>query len=841
MTLLLYRPRDLTLLSPPERSSYFSRLESALRLFGTDWHLLFDAHTAPTASYTTSEWSNPTSAFLDALHALPFTEKTYQETSYYLTIAYKPSTSRASRWMDIFSSPPKSSSPSPFAEEVSLFLSRVQTFSEVLSSIFPISKLASPTQLCTYLHSTVSNSSHTILHPHLPLHLSSQLTDTPLIHAYTPALGSFLPDGSFDGQFLSLLSLKSWPDSLGSFIPQTLQSLPFPSRLSVKWSPLDYSDADTLITTTQNQWSSALTSIWQMASKTKTPEGEVTNANNTRANTLSSAQQKHIDSMKSARILLESHACSFGYVTPTILLTAPSTALLTIRTRETVALLQSQGCVLSPEDVGATSTYLSTLPGSLSHSPRTIPAPSSASVFLAPNTAIWAGPLRDAYYKSSPLFTASSQGTPLRVALHPGDSEIGSLAIFGPPGTGKSALIGFVCSQFDRYPHKKIFLFDKDYQNYGTTLFHGGSHVGFTDKDNGFCPLSLVGKTLEETSWCLDWLTHLFTAQSLPPTPSEREEIFLALKRLGGFPPALRTLTGFSKLLQARRLLPALRPFLLGGPYAFFDASQDSFSLSSFTTFEMRHILALPHAFPHAMRLLFHRIRASFDGSPILIIIDEIRKPLEDPLFASEVIDYLAEGRKHNVSSILATQEIAQLYTSPIWQVVKNTIKTWLFLPNDKALDPSVLPFYEDCGLTSTICDILAHSTPKRDYLYHSDEGTRMFQLTLSRLERLLCAASTKEEIREIAQLYQSSLTEPLVAAWLRLKGFSVEADIFNVHYYQEKDTPHDFSETDNLPVNPSGDDSADYGLDSDLLPRELHAISSIAPSSHARNGAVHS
>jgi type IV secretion system protein VirB4 len=778
-TVILYRPRDLSLTSDTERSIYFDRLDSLFSTFGTHYHLHFDSHTDRTSSYLTSTWTNPAAAFLDALHALPFSSSTLQETDYYLTVTQTIPRQTKTKLFDIFS-PPRNLSPA-HDEEVSLFLDRVQTFTTSLSTLFPYASLATADHLCTYFHRTVSWSHYPVSTPEHPYDLASQLTDTPLLPGYTPALGFFDEDNQLiDGNYIRPISIKSWPLALTSIIPSILQHLPFPYRLSTLLSPLDFADAKALLKDLHGKWKWTLTSLSQAKERAQ---------NKTDGDATDQSQLNHVASAKQALADLEAQLYAFGYLTPTIFVHAPTTALLTIRTREVVSLLQSSGCTLLPEDVGATDTYLASLPCHTSHTPRTIPAPVPAATFLVPHTAVWSGPSCDDHYNDGPLFTASSDGYPFRFALHPPNSEVGNTMVIGPTRTGKSGLLGFMMSQFHRYHNSQIFCFDKDYQLYGTTLLHNGNHFDLCsscDDRTGFAPFAQLGSSDAENVWCLNWITQLFSHQGLPPTPDEKNDIETALRHLAGFPARLRTLTGFAQLLQAPRLLPALTPYLQGHAYGFFDASHDSLSLSSFTTFEMRHLLTMPDALPHALRYIFHRLSSRFDGSPTLIVLDECRKLFADPVFSAEVVDYSLERAKANVAMVLATNEIVNAGNADIWQTIKSSVKTWLYLPNDTAEDLSVTPFYADCGLSPTHCAVLARSTPKQDYLYQSGADIRRFQLTLSPIERLLCAASTVDEIAQFRALASSNLTEPLLAAWLRLHGYHEEADVYNEHYVKD-------------------------------------------------------
>jgi type IV secretion system protein VirB4 len=776
MTTILYRPRDLSLSSDTERSIYFDRLESLLRSFGTNWHLLFDSHTSLTETYPRSIFTSPASAFVDAEHADTQSACQLQETSYYLTITQTIPRSAAASWFDTFLGRSKAAQSSSYDADTAIFVDRVQVFTNALALLFPYAALATSDQLCTYLHSTVSWYPYKVRTPEYPVNLAHQLTDTAIIVAYTPALGTVDDNGTLDGNYIRPLTIKAWPESLESVIPSALQHLSFPYRLSVKWSPLDFEDAISLTETITGKWESALTKVWQLGAKVKNT-GETDNT-----------QDTQVTSAKQVRHSLDTRECALGYLTSTVLVYAPTTELLTTQVREVRSLLQSSGCVFAEEDVGAAPAFVATLPGNYYHDPTTIPSPSPAPVFLCPHTSIWSGSFRDEHYNDNALFVANSDGVPFGVPLHPENSELGSLMLVGPSRSGKTGKIGFMMSQFNRYKHSQIFCFDKDYQLYGTTLLHSGKHYDLCTANShsgGFSILRAVSDSEEERTWCLTWLTHLFTHQNMPPTPDEKASIWSSLTRLAQFPPHLRTLTNFGAFLasSARRLLPALRPFLKDGPYGFFDAADDTLDFSHYTTFEMRHLLDRPEALPHALRYMFHRIAARFTGQPTLIVLTECRKLLADPTFGPEILDYLKERAKLNVAVILETQEIADAMHTPLWQAIKGSVKTWIYTPNDKAEDPSVALFYEDCGLTATHRAVLARSTPTQDYLYQSEAGMRRYQLSLSPLERLMCAASKPHEIAEMKNLVASPLTESLPAAWLRLKGYPHEADIYEEFY----------------------------------------------------------
>jgi type IV secretion system protein VirB4 len=340
-----------------------------------------------------------------------------------------------------------------------------------------------------------------------------------------------------------------------------------------------------------------------------------------------------------------------------------------------------------------------------------------------------------------------------------------------------------------RYRQAQIFAFDKDEGLVVATYLAGGTHYHLGGATSiGLQPYGHLDASDQERRWAWEWTTKLLQAQRLEPTPAENEEVWAAILRLAAQPRHLRTMTAFHDLLQVQRLKLGLTAFMRGGRYPFFDANADSFSFNTtWTTFEMRALLEQPGALPHALRYKFHRMEQCFDGRPVYIFLDEVRDLLGDPIMGEEIMDWIKERRKFNVSVLLATQELYDVAQTTAYQAVLANCPTKIYLANDNALNPDVKPYYQGCGLSEQAIALIAHATPKQDYLYASPQGIRMFQMVLGPVERLLVAASTREEIAAFHALRHEALKEPLTAAWLRLHGYGREADIYVQHYVQEE------------------------------------------------------
>src|SRR3546814_10976712 len=73
---------------------------------------------------------------------------------------------------------------------------------------------------------------------------------------------------------------------------------------------------------------------------------------------------------------------------------------------------------------------------------------------------------------------------------------------------------------------------------------------------------------------------------------------------------------------------------------------------------------------PPLMDYIFRRIDDVIDGNPVIVDIDEVWKPLRDPLFRGFAQDGLKTYRKRNALMMLGTQSTADALRSDIAETI---------------------------------------------------------------------------------------------------------------------------------------------------------------------------
>jgi type IV secretion system protein VirB4 len=287
-------------------------------------------------------------------------------------------------------------------------------------------------------------------------------------------------------------------------------------------------------------------------------------------------------------------------------------------------------------------------------------------------------------------------------------------------------------------------LFDRDNALKAVTLLHGGQHYALGSAGSLRLPILGDIDTEAQQQWATIWLENVLTGEGLPPEPEERRELWRTVQMLADLPRSQRTLSMTRQLVQVTRLKVGLSPFCEGGEYSFCDGSTQTVAWGQrLLCFEMSGLLTKPRALAAVLSYCFHQLETHwFTGEPVVLVIDEAKWLLDGQRFLGELEVWLKARAKKNVSVWLATQELADLQRTTLWQAVLASMPTRILLPNPQALSAPVRPFYTDVGVSDRGLHQLAQAQPFRDYLYVSPLGTRLFQCTLSPVERLLCAAS---------------------------------------------------------------------------------------------------
>ncbi len=756
------RGPDLESATEAELVGFCARANNALRRLGSGWALFFDSQRAPVEDYPDSVFPDPASWLVDEERRAAFDGRRGEhfESICHLTLYFLPPPDQVQRLESTLVERAEPMHARDWRQELAAFIVQTDRVFDLLAGIMPSVAPLDDSETLTYLHATVSTRRHPIAVPETPMFLDGVLVDTPFSGGIEPMLGD---------QHLRSLTILGFPNTTRPGLLDALNHLAFGFRWTSRFIALDKTDATKALNRIRRQWFNKRKSVVQILREVLSNEQVPL--------TDTDADNKVVDADLALQAL-GGDLVGFGHLTVTLTVADADPALVNDKIRVVERVLGGLGFATIREQVNAVEAWLGTLPGQVYANVRQPMVHTLNLAHLSPLSAVWAGPRRNAHLDGPATFQAESEGaTPFRFSTHVED--VGHLTLVGPTGAGKSVFLGLLALQFRRYPEGQVYIFDKRFSARGVVLAMGGQHFGLAaDSGLAFQPLRRIDEA-GERAWAAEWLADLLTGQGGDLGPEAKEALWSALSNLADAPPAERTLTGLSMLLQSKALKTALAPFTLDGPFGrLLDASEDGLALSDVLCFETDALVSTPTVVAPVLTYLFHRLEARFDGRPSLVILDEAWKFLDNPLFAARIREWLKELRKRNVSVVFATQSLADIAGSSVAPALIESCPQRIFLPNDRAIEPIARQTYEGFGLNARQIELIARAVPKRDYYLQSRHGNRLFDLGLGPVALALCA-SADPATQTLIDKVLSECGEPgFAAGFLRARGLDWAADL---------------------------------------------------------------
>ena len=739
---LRFRGPDLESATEPELMGAAARVNNMLKRFGSGWSLFFDAERVEALGYPRSAFPDAASWLVDQERLASFEGgKDHYESHYHLTLVWLPppdAEARAER--ALVEGGTSQQQQRDWREALGRFVADTERAFDLLSSIMPEVRALDDEETLTFLHNAVSEVRHRVGVPETPMYLDGVLADTPLTGGLEPMLGDL---------HLRTVTLLGFPALSRPGILDALNHQDFAYRWVTRFIALDRNDATKALTRLRRQWFNKRKSVTALLREVMY---------NQPVQLLDSDADNKVADADAALQELGGDHVAFGHLTTTITVADRDPAAADEKVRAVERVVNGLGFTVKRERLNAVEAWLSSLPGQVYANVRQPLVHTLNLAHLMPLSSVWAGPTRNAHLDGPPLLFAETSGsTPFRLSTHVGD--VGHSIVVGPTGAGKSVFLALLALQFRRYPQARVFIFDKGWSARAAVLAMGGTHheLGATGSAGepalAFQPLRRIHEAAQR-SWAAEWLAGLLEHEKVAVTPEVKDMLWSALLSLASAPPAERTLTGLSLLLQSNAIKSALQPYTLEGPFgSLLDAAEDRLALADVHCFETETLMGRPAAVPPVLSYLFHRLEERFDGVPTLLLLDEAWLFLDNPLFAARIREWLKVLRKKNVAVVFATQSLADISASSIAPAVIESCPQRIFLPNDHALEPQGRAAYESFGLNARQIELIARATPKRDYYLQSARGNRLYDLALGKIALGLCGASDPATQRLIDRL----------------------------------------------------------------------------------------
>jgi len=718
------------------------QLDQACRSFDnriTAWWRLTHRRTK---GYVDGEFSNETDARLDALNRAHMTTGRYYRNAHSLSIAYTPESGVAKFFekighhmtvggKSIFAAILEATKDtvlarSAFAFDMEKIRSDTRRFEAMLDAFTGGIPRIKPTRLAMQeSYATL----HQVANPSVPerrIRFPVTMLDTHLSESeITVGAERLLFDSAHGKRYAAVVAVKEWM-SFQEAALDTLLQVDAELDICIMFRFLDTARATAYIEKVRRFYKMAAVNLRSMVEQYVSKEE---NENDEGREELAKEAGKALKR-------LTAEGVQHGFANISIVIYGDTEAEVEDAVSEVVGTLTNAGFGAIREKTNLMAAWNSTLPGRWDRQRRLQFVETPAVSDIAPVRSVLEGPIRNEWLTEKtgsevPPLTClpTRHRTGQRVDMHqPGGN--GHLFVIGPIGAGKSVMLNFLVSQADRHKARRI-RFDKDRSTRIPTLLSGGAFIDVTGKFQASTPVNPLSLLADPGSftYVTEWLTLALEDDDFSLSPQQKQDMFEAVKLLASYPRERWTLSALSTMLHAD-LRERLQIWLTGGQYGhFFDHVEDAFAVSDNLCIECGELF---QKFPRAAALFtdyaFYRISQSMDGIRYTVIeVEECGFFFQNERFYKRFEDWITTIRKLNGSIWAATQSLRQIARVANFEILKENIANWIYLPNSQAKTSPEL-YGDKFGLTKDQIQMISDAVPNRDYLWITNTQTRMLQ-----------------------------------------------------------------------------------------------------------------
>jgi type IV secretion/conjugal transfer VirB4 family ATPase len=780
MAAWLYKGNDNASSTDEEREMVSFRINQAIAGLGSGWMVHTDAVRRPAPNYpprSASPFPDPVCAAIDEERRRLFERRGTMYEGYFVsTVTWFPPALAQRKFVELMfdddaATPNHTTRTTGLIEQ---FKREVTSIESRLSSAVKLTRLrghkvdqeAGPhvthDDVLSWLQFCVTGIHHPVQLPSNPMYLDALIGGQDMWGGVVPKIGR---------KFIQVVAIEGFPLESTPGILSALAELACEYRWSSRFIFMDQHESIKHLDKFRKKWRQKVRGFFDQVFNTNT-------------GSVNQDAQSMVGDAEAAIAEVSSGLVAAGYLTSVVVLMDEDREKLAASALQVEKAINRLAFTARIETINTLDAFLGSLPG---HGVENVRRPLVNTLNLAdmlPTSSIWTGSATapcPMYPPQSPalMHCVTVGATDFRLNLHVRD--LGHAVVFGPPGTGKSTVLGIIAAQLRRYSGMSIYAFDKGMSMYplaaavrASSKGSSGLHfvVAADDARLAFCPLQFLD-TKADRAWAMEWIDTALALNGVNTTPAQRNEIGNAIMSMRA--SGARTLSEFSLTVQDGAIREALKQYTVDGQMGhLLDAEHDGLALSDFTVFEIEELMNLgdKYAIP-VLLYLFRRIERSLKGQPAAIILDEVWLMLGHPVFRAKIREWLKVLRKANCLVLMATQSLSDAANSGILDVIVEATATKIFLPNLFARDEDTAALYRRMGLNTRQIEILATAVPKRHYYYVSENGRRLFDLALGPLALAFVGVSDKESV-SVVQNLEAKFGDDWVRTWLASRNLNL-------------------------------------------------------------------
>lgn len=765
---------DLASSSPAKVNSVSLMFNNAVMQLGRGWTVQMELRRSYSNSYPASTFENLAAYLVDRQREMNFSyAKAHFSNRYFLILTYQLPPEVEMRGVSSFyttggADRAQDKMRELYRNEIKQFRQTAEKSVAVLKSVIKIARLDDDA-LFSLLHSSVSlDWGDRILPKEYSLMLDRVLTDSDLENSIPLKLGR---------HYIPIVTVKSFPDMTVPALFDVLNKAQCPLRWSTRFICYDREQAEKKMDDAGNRFRSRRKSLGQLVAES------LTSVRVDKVNEAAVAEES--DAMQ-AKTELYMSGSGYGDYLSNIMVFDEDLETAEDYARYVSGLVTACRFSAKIEEHNALQAFLAMQPGNIYADSRALFLSTGGWSHVIPITSIWSG-LRQNKFMEERTGTSCPHvvcGTEFNIPFFL-NLNVGNVChawISGRTGGGKSTLLNLLAAQWLKYPRARVIIIDKGRTARNLVMCAGGNCIEPGRDDTAFQPLADIDSP-EGMRWACDFIEILLSVQNVPVTPEMRVAIFDAVKQLSTKAVGYRTMTSFMQYCDYQDpatlrndIAAGVMPYTLDGQYGhIFDSESASMPVKSFTMIETDALMAMSaQAVTPALFYIFHECEKTFDGTPVLFIVDEGWAMFKNDIAAAKFLEYLKVLRKKNVGMVFASQETNDAAASRLATTLVSQCPTKIFLPDYEAETPKICGTYKEFGLDDSEIHLLTQMKA-RDYLYKSPLGTRLFNLALDDLQLAILtpdgAGKNQELLDDIDEKFGKNCGRPLVREILDAKG----------------------------------------------------------------------
>lgn len=543
-------------------------------------------------------------------------------------------------------------------------------------------------------------------------------------------------------EYVACISFINFPDRVSMRILKDLETLKFGYRYSVRFRVEKQAGLVAKFKNIREYYNVSTRSIGEYATKSYSRYEDDTS-------------REEADETQTAIRELRKRGATFGQLTAAIIIKHKNFKVLQENIKKVIEKTRIQGFHCKNDKYNMFGTYFGAMAGNVELNKRTGLTASTSVLSMIPTSSSFLGYSYNAHLKFPALLSAvTSNNDYYNFNLHVGDT--GHFAIMGETGAGKSTLILLIIAAILRMPNARVVLFDKKESSKALCRCMGGEFINIGVDDFSFQIMEKINSK-KYREFVRDWLLSIGELEKTEITVEEKNLITRTLELLSTRPIEERTFTNFDNLLPNNKLKTLFYDYIHGSYKKYFNGNYVR-KESRFIVYELDTISKNNRLMNLVLSYMFFDMKETMlTGDFLAVILDEAWKAFQIELIENQMDEWMREYRKMNAIFGFATQGLAEVTESNIFNTIITNCRTKIFLANEGAGSQTSRPLYMKMGVEPEEIEKIRTAVPKQQYFVKSRLGSALIDFRIKGTTLDYVGSTSINDRSEIDKIYQKT------------------------------------------------------------------------------------